>query len=310
MSQDWQPSNQPTRYDRARAARAEPIHAEIERLGLPLIRMRKLAGILGALIIQIEDGGDNPEVNRLLLEALRAALLHQVGEERAQPALRAIEVFEQAEAERWAQVRAGTLPPIELAPEERLDDLVQEGYALLALGQTAAACDRWLAAWELVKELARPEMRSTSEFDQAHREQSQFLFNWCQNLEMELQNAGVHDPVYHEHRLRYADEFLARFPQEDVLVQINFGQARGEALWDLGRRAEAEAAFAELVERFPRQGWVYISWADQYWMVKGSPKEYARAEEILMEAADRPRLEDRRDVLERLAELCKEWGKA
>jgi len=32
--------------------------------------------------MQIEDGGDSPEVNRLLLEALRAGVRHQVSEKR------------------------------------------------------------------------------------------------------------------------------------------------------------------------------------------------------------------------------------
>ena len=64
---DWKPSNEPGRLDRARAARADPIARELDRLGLPLIRQRKLNGILNALMMQIEDGGDSPEVNRLLL---------------------------------------------------------------------------------------------------------------------------------------------------------------------------------------------------------------------------------------------------
>ena len=61
--------------------------------------------------MQIEAGGDSPEVNHLLLDALRAAVTHQVGEGAAEPVLRAIETFRQIEAERWERVKAGTLPP-------------------------------------------------------------------------------------------------------------------------------------------------------------------------------------------------------
>ena len=110
----WKPSNQPVRYDEARVARLKPIGAEIEKLGLPLVRLRKLNGIRNALEMQIEDGGDSPEVNRLLLDALRAGVLHQVSEPQARAVLQAIDAFEQAEAERWEQVKAGTLPPIEV----------------------------------------------------------------------------------------------------------------------------------------------------------------------------------------------------
>jgi len=309
MFREWKPSNQPIRYDRARVAQLEPIKAEIERLGLPLIRFRKLKGVLNALEMQIEDGGDSPEVNKLLLDALRAGLLHQVGERQAQAALRAIDAFERAEAKRWEQVRAGTLPPIELTPEEQLDDLMQEGYELLERRQAAAACDRWLAAWDLVKRMATPEIRTVNDFDDAYPGLLQSVFNWCSDLEMELYNAGVDNPIYHEHRLRYAREFLAQFPEEGANRYVNFTRAQGEALWNLGRRAEAEAVYAELVKRFPNEGWGYIGWADNYWLWKDAPKEYEKAEEILQRALTRSNLQDRADVLDRLAKLYDEWGK-
>ena len=51
---DWNPSNEPGRLDRARAARTDPIARELDRVGLPLIRQRKLNGILNALVMQSE----------------------------------------------------------------------------------------------------------------------------------------------------------------------------------------------------------------------------------------------------------------
>ena len=47
----WKPSPEPTRYDRARLAQLKPIWTAIKDLGLPLIRFRKLNGILMARII-------------------------------------------------------------------------------------------------------------------------------------------------------------------------------------------------------------------------------------------------------------------
>jgi hypothetical protein len=123
MSQQRGPSNEPTRYDEARVARLRPIEAAIAKLRLPMLRARKLGVILSALEVQIEDGGDSPEVNRLLLAALRAAIHHQVDERHAAAALRAIDVFAQAELTRWAQAKAGTLPPVAPTPEEQLDGL-------------------------------------------------------------------------------------------------------------------------------------------------------------------------------------------
>jgi len=304
----WKPPNQPVRYDRARVRQLDSVVAALDQLRLPPVRFRKIGAIRNALEVQIEDGGDNPEVNDLLLDALRAAVLHQVGEREAQSALRAIAQFEQAEAKRWEQLREGTLPPIELTPDERLDDLMQEGYRLLQARQTSEACDKWLQVWEIIKQIAASPMRDVGEFDAAHP-LTQSVFNWCQDLEMELQNAAARNPIYHEHRLCYAREFTARFPRIDTLLYLNFTRAQGEALWELGRRGEAEKVFAALVERMPNAAWAYIGWSDIYWLLKDAPKDFAQAEAILHRALARPQLQDRADVLERLVKLYEEWNK-
>ncbi|TAK34638.1 MAG: hypothetical protein EPO21_09030 [Chloroflexota bacterium] len=231
MSDNWKPSNEPGRYDKARVGQLRPVHQAVERLQLLPLRLRQIGGILNALTMQIEAGGDSPEVNRLLLDALRAAVRHQADEHKAGTVLRAIDAFEQAEAKRWEQVRSGTLPPPVLSPEEQLDELMQEGYDLLQARQRTAACDRWLEAWELVKQMADMKaMHSVRDFDKAHSGLFQSVFNWCQDLELELGNAGLDDRPYNEHRLRYAREFLARFPNESTGFQVNFARAQGEAL--------------------------------------------------------------------------------
>jgi len=310
MFQKWRPSNEPTRYDEARVAQLKPIKIELNKLGLPLVRFRKLNGILNALEMQIEDGGDSPQVNALLLEALREGVKHQVGKRRASAAMRAIDAFHYGEIKRWKQVKAGALPPIELAPEEQLDDLMQDGYELLREGQQAAACDRWLEAWEMIKQMATPQMRTVEAFDDAYPSMLWSVFDWCSGLEIELHNAGIDDSTYHEHRLRYVREFLAQFSNVDAERYVQFTRAEGEALWNLGRRAEAEAAYEGLVERFPDQGWGYIGWSDHYWLWGApEPKEYERAKAILQRALARPDLRCRNDVLERLEGLHEEWGR-
>jgi hypothetical protein len=308
MSPKWKPSSEPFRYDRARVAQLAPLRAELLKLGLPLIRFRKLNGILGALEMQIEDGGDSPEVNKRLLDALRAGIDHQVGPRQGHVALQAIDAFEQAEARRWEQARAGTLPPIELTPEEQLDDLMQEGYSLLEANQRTAACERWLEAWEMVKQMATPDMRTTTAFDHTYPSMMQCVFNWCSDLEMELHNAGIGDPIYHEHRVRYVHEFLNQFPDEDDDRYVSFRRAEGEALWLLGQQAEAEAVYQALIEKLPDKAWGYIGWSDQYTWGHGRPVDYERAEAILQRALARPDLDDRESVLDRLVGLYRQWA--
>ncbi|MCP4199617.1 MAG: hypothetical protein GY762_20930 [Proteobacteria bacterium] len=192
--------------------------------------------------------------------------------------------------------------------EEQLNDFVHKGDRLLRKRQTGAACDQWLQAWELVKQMATPDMTTLKDFEQTYRGLDNFVGNWCSDLEMELHNAGImDDPIYHEHRLRFARDFVQRFPDESTLSYLNSRRAEGEALWDLGRQAESEACYADLVEKLPDEAWSYIGWADHYWIFRNSTKVYAKGEEILLRALARPELNDRMDALERLADLYEEW---
>ena len=112
---NWQPNSEPGPIDDDRLARLEPVQQAIAALNLPPLRFRKLNGLLNALSMQIEDGGDHPDVNEFLLAALKAGVRHQVGAEAAQPVFDALDTFAQAEAQRWEQVRAGSVPPVKKA---------------------------------------------------------------------------------------------------------------------------------------------------------------------------------------------------
>jgi tetratricopeptide (TPR) repeat protein len=304
------PTNIPSDYDEARVAQLHPLKDAIDGLGLPPIRVRKLHGIVNALEMQIEDGGDSPEVNALLLRALRAGVVHQVDRRRGRAVLRAIGDLERVEAEHWKQDRTEISQPADRSPEKQLADLVRDGYGLERRDQTAAACDRWLEAWGIVKELAAPSMRTTDSFNRAYRGLTESIYNWTSDLEMYLQNAGVDDPIYHEHRLRFVRELLALFPDEDDDRYLQFKRAEGEALWALGREEEAEQLCAALVDRLPDEAWAYVAWADKYWLMDPpDPPQYGRAEEIMRRALKRPNLRDRVDLLERLIDLYDTWGK-
>src|SRR5512140_275087 len=99
-----------------------------------------------------------------------------------------------------------------LPPEvHELSALIRDGYKLLDSHHIGEACDRWLQAWELVKKLAAPDMRKVEAFDDAYKGLPEQVFNWCQDLEEELGNAGLDNADYHEQRVRYAREFLACF---------------------------------------------------------------------------------------------------
>jgi tetratricopeptide (TPR) repeat protein len=193
---------------------------------------------------------------------------------------------------------------------ERLNDLILQGESLVREVNSVAACGYWLEAWAMIRQLARPEHRSAEALARAYG----LLYevdSWSVELVWELGNAGIDDPAYYERQLQFSREYLERFPDSEPETVVNMLRAQGEALWRMGRRPEAEATYAALVERLPDEGWGYIGWSDQYWLMhqKDASPEYELGESILKLALIRPSLCDREDVLERLAELYGEWDK-
>ena len=125
----------------------------------------------------------------------------------------------------------------------------------------------------------------------------------------ELHNAGLDDDTYTTRRLVLVQEFLERFPAEDAHTQCEFIRGQGEALWQLGRQAEAKAVFADAIRRLPDEAWLYIGWADHYWQWESTPGDYVRGEAILRRTLARDTIDDRESVLERLHDLYQRWEK-
>ena len=196
---------------------------------------------------------------------------------------------------------------------KQINRLVQTGYDQFdpsgwRPAQLAAACDQWLTAWDLVKELAGPEIRSLNDFEAAYPRLELPVGNWLSDLEMHLHNAGLEEVRYFEARISFVHEHLAHFPDTGTDTYLNLRRAEGEALWLLDRQSEAEAVYQALVEKLPDHAWAYIGWADQYSLGRNRPTDYPRAEAILKQALLRPQLDDRRSVLERLFDLYEVWG--
>lgn len=185
---------------------------------------------------------------------------------------------------------------------EQIDELMQEGYRLLEEQRTIEACDAWRQVWEWLKEKVTPKRKTIEALDADFRG-TQPVFDWCQDFEMELGNAGVDDPAYYRRRIRYCQAFLETFEEIHPSIRGHFLVAEAESYWRLGEVETAEAKFEALIAAQPDWAWGYIDWSDEYWLFDDSPKDYTRGEAILQRALARPNLEEREEVLERLEEL-------
>ena len=188
---------------------------------------------------------------------------------------------------------------------EQINEEMQRGYDLLEQRKTGAACDKWWQVWQWVREKVTPARNTLGAFDRVFLG-NQSVYNWCQDFEMELGNAGPDDPAYYRLLIRYAQEILATFEDIDWQMHGNFLRAEADAYWYLGEIETAEQKFVALIAQNPDWAWGYIAWADHYSLDRDAPKNYERAEELLQQALARPNLEDRAAVHERLSDLDKE----
>lgn len=189
---------------------------------------------------------------------------------------------------------------------EKLDEMMQEGYRLCNKGKEEEGCRIWLLVWEHLKKRFAPEMKDIEDAEKIFSG-LQFLSNWCQDLEMELGNAGRKDPAFYEKRIGYCREFCSLFPETDKLIVENMKRAEAESYFALGLVEKGEEAFRALVVEFPGSAWAYIGWGDMYWLFRDSkaPRDYEKAEKIYRLALER-NVADRDDVLERLKDLEEE----
>ncbi len=187
---------------------------------------------------------------------------------------------------------------------EQINDLMQDGYDYLDENRTPKACDAWWQTWEWIKEKVTPERNTLAAFDEAFRG-AQSIFNWCSHFIIELHNAGLKDPQYFHMRICYVQEFLNTFTELSWLRQGNFLRAEAESYWLVGEIDKAESKFKALIEANPNWAWGYINWSDMYARTFYGTVDYDRAEEILQRALERPNLEEREMVLDRLERVRK-----
>lgn len=199
-----------------------------------------------------------------------------------------------------------------LAPDvigsEQLSDLMSQGYELVnAQGKdrVVEGCKLWLQVWEHLKQRFTSEMKTLEDAENVFSGM-QSLFNWCQDLEQELYNAGLEDQSFFHRRIEYCREFCSFFPDSREYLISNMKIAEAESYFKLGMVTEADQAFKALTEEFPDNVWVYIRWGDMYCLDSHAEyKNMAKAREIYQMAL-KIDSKDSRFVTDRLKSLTED----
>ncbi len=198
----------------------------------------------------------------------------------------------------------------ELANTEMADDKMQAGYAALENHDSPKACRLWLETWRAILDIMeRGGIDSLDAFDDCFGG-TQSVFNWVQDFEMELHNAGLQDARFFRERIALCETMIGRFA--DGRLSINgFKTALAESHFDLGDRETGDRFFHRWCDENPRHGGSWIAWSDCYWTFAAERnKDAARAEQILKEGLATPGVDNRTHILERLAGLYEETGRA
>ncbi|MBU4495964.1 MAG: SEC-C domain-containing protein [Acidobacteria bacterium] len=184
-----------------------------------------------------------------------------------------------------------------------LDALMQEGYSLSEKIKTVEACKIWIEVWNKLKSRFSPDMKSIRDSERIFNG-IQSLFNWCQDLEMELGNAAIKNNSFNKKRIEYCTEFISFFPETNSLILHNMKRAIAESYFGMGDHSKGDEAFLKLVEEYPENIWGYIGWGDMYFMPlnKMDTPNYQRAEQIYGMALHK-NIEDKDALLERLDHL-------
>ena len=192
---------------------------------------------------------------------------------------------------------------------EFLGEKIQAGYDALERREAVSAAAIWLDAWSDVERLCDlTGIDSIREFDDRFS-MYQSLFNWSQDLEDALWNAGVNNPEFLRARIVVCEQALGRFPDEDRLMVENRRRAVAESYFELGQTDKAEGLFEQWLAADPGWGWGWIGWADLHFFANDRPKEYGRADELLQRGYSTPGVRSREDIVDRLVLLYRETGR-
>ncbi len=189
---------------------------------------------------------------------------------------------------------------------DELDLLMRRGQLLLEKNETAKACDVWLELWANLKIRFKPEFRDIQEAESIFSG-CDYIFNWCQDLEAELGNAGNGNLQYYQKRLEYCSEFCSLFPESSDNLMENMKRAIAESYFALGDIVKGDECFEELIEQYPESIWGYVGWGDMYSIPfnKEMKPDYDRAEQIYKMGLDKE-IKEEAILIDRLDDLKKE----
>ncbi|KYH34170.1 hypothetical protein CLTEP_18840 [Clostridium tepidiprofundi DSM 19306] len=190
---------------------------------------------------------------------------------------------------------------------QKINEIIQMGYTKLEEENVKDACTIWMKAWESLKRVIHVKKFTSIEEIDDEFEGYESLENWCQDFEMELENAASLNKEFYKIRIRYCMEFYNLLPDSDEFIILNMKLAEAESYFEIGSIMTSEKIFESAAEEFNDYAWVYIKWGDVYWLSNILKKQrelidFDKAEKIYREGLNKG-LEDEYILEDRLNDL-------
>ena len=164
---------------------------------------------------------------------------------------------------------------------------------------------RWLEAWDRMKPLLPPEVR-TFEAAEDLLELDESLLNWVDHLTMVGNNTALTDVGVAVRASRVIEEVLAQFTSEDDDLRRSLFGDLGSLLFRAGRPEDGERVLRELIAASPDHAIGYVHLAEA-WPANRTDQERSLA--LLEEAARRVEDAEDWDLEQRIEELQAELAR-
>jgi len=182
---------------------------------------------------------------------------------------------------------------------------ISDGYKALAAGDYKSACDKWLAAFEALESAAKSKgVKNLFLFDNEYS-WDEMIYNWLQDLEMELWNAK-----YHQERYEYCKKMLNEYEIDDDSITENMRRALAEAMSQIGMRESAIEEYKKWLADDPTWGMGHVGYAEMYTYLNNqqTADDLHMAIQIFDEALSLQELRDKDIVEEHAADVYQEAG--
>jgi len=161
---------------------------------------------------------------------------------------------------------------------EMIDDAICDGYDAFNDKDYESAYIEWKPIWTMVKQIIPSTITDASEAIDIRSWYYDFLY-WAVDYCEILGAKGMHDSTFFHKRIKFAREFIKKFPDTEKSLIEELLLIECESYVFLKQYEKAEHLFQSFILKYPKNAAAYIIWGTMYWESNAAP-DYEKAQKI------------------------------